>query len=104
MGPAGATEALRKALARALRAESMCPTMRSGAPTPAPMVEILAAALRKVSFDLAFAGADTSDGQGGVVGAAVATRWGCPTSYASEIQRPATACASSHHQHPDSPP
>ena len=39
-------------------------------------VEILAAALRKLEFDLAFVGADTSDGQGGVVGAAVAVKPG----------------------------
>ena len=37
-------------------------------------VEILAAALRKLEFDLVFVGADTSDGQGGVVGAAVAVQ------------------------------
>jgi electron transfer flavoprotein beta subunit len=50
-------------------------------------IEILAAALRKVSFDLAFVGADTSDGQGGVVGAAVAVKLGLPyLSYAQEIE------------------
>ena len=38
-------------------------------------------------FDLAFVGADTSDGQGGIVGAAVAVRLGLPyLSYASEIE------------------
>ncbi len=33
---------------------------------------ILAAALGKMEFDLVFAGADSSDGQGGVLGAALA--------------------------------
>jgi electron transfer flavoprotein beta subunit len=50
-------------------------------------VDILTAALKKLEFDLVFAGADTSDGQGGVVAPAVATRLGLPyLSYASDIQ------------------
>jgi electron transfer flavoprotein beta subunit len=50
-------------------------------------VDVLAAALGKLEFDLAFVGADTSDGQGGVVGAAVAVRLGLPyLSYAQEIE------------------
>jgi electron transfer flavoprotein beta subunit len=87
MGPAGATEALRKALAMgAARAIHVADDSIKGSDTPAT-VEILTAALRKVSFDLAFVGADTSDGQGGVVGAAVAVKLGLPyLSYASEIE------------------
>jgi len=87
VGPAGATEALRKALAMgAARAIHVADDSIKGSDTRAT-VEILAAALRKVSFDLAFVGADTSDGQGGVVGAAVAVRLGLPyLSYASEIE------------------
>jgi len=87
VGPGGATEALRKALAMgAARAIHVADDSIKGSDTRAT-VEILAAALRKVSFDLAFVGADTSDGQGGVVGAAVAVRLGLPyLSYASEIE------------------
>jgi electron transfer flavoprotein beta subunit len=49
---------------------------------------VLEAALRKMQpWDLVFAGADTSDGQGGVLGAALAVRLGVPyLSYASEIE------------------
>ena len=49
-------------------------------------VDVLAAALRTLTFDLVFVGADTSDGSGGVVGAALAARLGLPyLSYASDI-------------------
>ena len=41
-------------------------TTRSAVRTCARRVDILAAALGKMEFDLVFAGADTSDGQGGV--------------------------------------
>jgi electron transfer flavoprotein beta subunit len=87
VGPAGAMEALRKALAMgAARAIHVADDSIKGSDTRAT-VDILAAALRKVSFDLAFVGADTSDGQGGVVGAAVAVRLGMPyLSYAAEIE------------------
>jgi electron transfer flavoprotein beta subunit len=87
MGPAGATEALRKALAMgAARAVHVADDSIRGSDVRAT-VELLAAALRKLEFDLVFAGADTSDGQGGVVGAAVAVKLGLPyLSYASEIE------------------
>jgi len=87
VGPAGATDALRKALAMgAARAVHVVDDAIRGSDTRAT-VEILAAALRNVSFDLAFVGADTSDGQGGVVGAAVAIKLGLQyLSYASEIE------------------
>jgi electron transfer flavoprotein beta subunit len=50
-------------------------------------IEVLAAALRSLEFDLVFAGADTSDGQGSVVGAALAARLGLPyLSYAARIE------------------
>jgi electron transfer flavoprotein beta subunit len=50
-------------------------------------VEVLAAALRTLAADLILTGADTSDGAGGVVGAALAARLGLPyLSYASEIE------------------
>jgi electron transfer flavoprotein beta subunit len=87
VGPAGATEALRKALAMgAAKAIHVTDDSIKGSDVRAT-VEILAAALRKAEFDLAFVGADTSDGQGGVVGAAVAVKLGLPyLSYASEIE------------------
>lgn len=87
IGAAGATEALRKALAMgAARAVHVSDDAIRGSDARAT-IEILVAALRKIEFDLVFAGADTSDGQGGVVGAAVAVRLGLPyLSYASEIE------------------
>jgi electron transfer flavoprotein beta subunit len=87
VGPQNATEALRKALAMgAARAVLVADDGIRGSDARAT-VEILAAALRKLEFDLCFFGADTSDGQGGVVGAAVAVRLGMPyLSYASEIE------------------
>ena len=87
IGPAGAMEPLRKALAMgAARAVHVVDDGLKGSDARAT-VEVLTAALRKITFDLAFVGADTSDGQGGVVGAAVAVRLGLPyLSYASEIE------------------
>jgi electron transfer flavoprotein beta subunit len=86
MGPAPATEALRKALAMgATRAVHVTDDALAGSCMRAT-VDVLAAALRSLTFDLVFTGADTSDGQGGVVGAALAARLGLPyLSYASEI-------------------
>ncbi|MGZ3632281.1 MAG: electron transfer flavoprotein subunit beta/FixA family protein [Candidatus Limnocylindrales bacterium] len=47
----------------------------------------LAAALRHLEYDLVFAGADTSDGLGGVVGAWIAALLGLPyLSYAARIE------------------
>jgi electron transfer flavoprotein beta subunit len=87
VGPAGATEALRKALAMgAARAVHVSDESMRGSDARATVV-VLTAALKKIEFDIAFVGADTSDGQGGVVGAAVAARLGLPyLSYASEIE------------------
>jgi electron transfer flavoprotein beta subunit len=87
VGPANAGEALRKALAMgAARAFQVTDDAIEGSDIRAT-VEILTAALGKLEYDLVFAGADTSDGQGGVVGAALAARLGLPyLSYASEIE------------------
>jgi electron transfer flavoprotein beta subunit len=87
VGPATGTEALRKALAMgAARAVHVVDDSMRGSDVRAT-VDVLAAALKKLEYDLVFAGADTSDGLGGVVGAAVAVRLGLPyLSYASEIQ------------------
>ena len=87
MGPAAAVDALRKGLAMgATRAYHVQDDALGGSGIRAT-VDVLVAALRKISFDLLFTGADSSDGLGGVVGAAVAARLGLPyLSYASEIE------------------
>jgi len=87
VGPAGATEALRKALAMgASRAIHVVDDAVKGSDIRAT-VAILSAAVGKLEYDLLLAGADTSDGQGGVLGAALAARLGLPyLSYASEIE------------------
>jgi electron transfer flavoprotein beta subunit len=87
VGPANATEPLRKALAMgAARAVHVVDDAIRASDIRAS-VEILTSALRKLEYDVIFAGADTSDGQGGVVGAAISARLGLPyLSYASEIE------------------
>ena len=87
VGPANATEPIRKALAMgAARAVHIVDDTVKGSDLRAT-IEILAAALRKLEYDAIFAGADTSDGQGGVVGAAIAVKLGLPyLSYAAEIE------------------
>ena len=87
VGPAPALEALRKALAMgATRAYHVQDEAIAGSDIRAT-VDILAAAIGKLTFDLLFVGADTSDGQGGVVAPALAARLGLPyLSYASEIE------------------
>ena len=87
MGPTPAMEAIRKALAMgAARAVHVQDPVLAGSDTLATGL-VLAAALRKMEYDLVLAGADTSDGQGGIVGAAVATRLGLPyLSYAAHIE------------------
>lgn len=87
MAPANATDTLRKALAMgAAKAVHVVDEGLRGSDIRAT-IEVLAAALGKLEFDLCLAGADTSDAQGGVVGAALAARLGLPyLSYASEIE------------------
>lgn len=87
VGPAGATEPLRKALAMgAARAVHVDDEGLRGSDMRATL-DVLCAALGKLEFDAVFCGADTSDGQGGVLAAAIATRLGLPyLSYASEIE------------------
>ena len=87
IGPAAGVDALRKALAMgAARAVHVQDDAIAGSCAWATS-RILAAALGKLEYDLVFAGADTSDGQGGVVAAAVAARLGIPyLSYAAKIE------------------
>jgi electron transfer flavoprotein beta subunit len=88
VGPAGSTEPIRKALAMgAARAVHIADDAMRGSDMRATL-DVLTAALKKMQpWDLVFAGADTSDGQGGVLGAALSVRLGLPyLSYASEIE------------------
>ena len=87
VGPGNGAEAIRKALAMgATRATHVVDDALRGSDIRAT-VDVLEAALRKMEYDLLFAGADTSDGLGGVVGAALAARLDLPyLSYASEIE------------------
>lgn len=87
VGPSNSTEPLRKALAMgATRAVHVADDAIKGSDMRATL-DILCATLGKLEYDVVFAGADTSDGQGGVMGAAIAARLGLPyLSYASEIE------------------
>jgi electron transfer flavoprotein beta subunit len=87
VGPPNATEPLRKALAMgAARAVHVADEALKGSDMRATL-DVLVAALGKLTYDVVFAGADTSDGQGGVLGAAIAARLGHPyLSYAAEIE------------------
>lgn len=87
MGPASAMDALRKGLAMgATRAYHVQDDGLGGTGVGGTVI-VLAAALRKLQYDLVFAGADTSDGLGGVVGAALAATLRLPyLSYASQIE------------------
>jgi electron transfer flavoprotein beta subunit len=87
VGPAGATDAIRKALAMgAAKAVHVADDALRGSDLRATLA-VLEAALRKLDYDLLLVGADTSDGQGGVLAAALAVKLGLPyLSYASEIE------------------
>ena len=70
VGPAGATDALRKALAMgAAKAVHVADDGLKGSDIRATLA-VLEAAARKLEFDVLMVGADTSDGQGGVLAAA----------------------------------
>ena len=87
LGPGNAVEAIRKALAMgAAGAVHLADDAVRGSDIRAT-VQLLAGALKSMQYDVVFAGADTSDGLGGVVGAALAAKLGVPyLSYASEIE------------------
>jgi electron transfer flavoprotein beta subunit len=87
MAPSNAPETMRKALAMgAHRGVLVTDAALEGSDTVAT-ARVLAAALKTLDFDLAFAGVDTSDGVAGVVPAAVAALNGLPyLSYAAEIE------------------
>ena len=87
MAPSGAPDTLRKALAMgAHRAVLVSDPALAGSDTLST-VRVLLAALRRLEYDLVLAGADTSDGGGGVVAAGIAVGLGLPyLSYAAKIE------------------
>jgi electron transfer flavoprotein beta subunit len=87
MAPAAGTDTMRKALAMgATRGLLVTDEALAGA-DHVSTVRVLAAALKGLEYDLVFAGADTSDGQGGVVAAGVGVLAGLPyLSYAAKIE------------------
>jgi electron transfer flavoprotein beta subunit len=87
VGPPPAAEALRKALAMgAGEAYHVADPAIAGSDLRGTLA-ILEAATRRIEHDLLFAGADTSDGQAGVLAAALAARLGLPyLSFASQIE------------------
>ncbi len=85
MAPAGVTDPIRKALAMgATRAVLVSDPTLAGACSWST-TQVLAAALRTLEYDLVLAGADTSDGGGGIVAAGVATLLALP--YLSHARR-----------------
>ncbi len=86
MAPEAAPEKIREGLARgANRAVHVSDPALAGSCALSTM-RVLAATLREISPDLIIAGADTSDGRGGVVGAGVAVLLGLPyLSYANNV-------------------
>ena len=85
-GP-GAQDTLRKSLAMGATRGVLVTDPALGGSCVRSTVAVLAAALDGLSFDLVIAGADTSDGGGGVVAAGIATRLGLPyLSYAAGLE------------------
>ncbi len=72
MAPAGATDTMRKALAMGAARGILITDPALAGSCVRSTVQVLGTALRDLSFDLVFAGADTSDGRGGVVAAGIA--------------------------------
>jgi electron transfer flavoprotein beta subunit len=87
MAPESAPETLRKALAMGATRGVLVTDPSLEGSDALSTAHVLAGALRTLTYDLVIAGADTSDGGGGIVGAAVATILGLPyLSYAARIE------------------
>jgi electron transfer flavoprotein beta subunit len=87
MAPAGAPETLRKALAMGAQRAVLVTDPALAGSDSLTTVRVLAAALRRLEYDLVLAGADTSDGGGGIVAAGIAVTLGLPyLSYAAKIE------------------
>jgi electron transfer flavoprotein beta subunit len=87
MAPPNATETMRKALAMgATRGVLVSDPVLAGSDVVST-VRVLAAALGSMEYNLVLTGADTSDGNGGVVGAGIAASLRLPyLSYAARIE------------------
>jgi electron transfer flavoprotein beta subunit len=87
MAPPSAPETMRKALAMGAASGTLVTDPALEGSDVVTTTRVLAAALKETEYDLLFAGADTSDGGGGVVPAGVATLLGLPyLSYAAKIE------------------
>jgi electron transfer flavoprotein beta subunit len=87
MAPPGSSDPIRKGLAMGATRAVLVSDPALGGACAWSTTQVLAAALRTLDFDLVFAGADTSDGGGGVVAAGVATLLHLPyLSYARRIE------------------
>jgi electron transfer flavoprotein beta subunit len=87
MAPANAPETMRKALAMGATGGVLVTDPALAGSDTLSTTRVLAAALRRLEYDLVLAGVDTSDGGTGVVAAGVATLVGLPyLSYAARIE------------------
>jgi len=87
MAPPAGAETLRKGLAMGAHLGVLVSDPALAGSCTLSTVRVLAAALRDVEFDLLLAGADTSDGGGGVVAPGIAALLGLPyLSYAAKIE------------------
>ncbi len=87
MAASAGAETLRKGLAMGAQRGVLVSDPALAGSCTLSTVRVLAATLREVEFDLLLAGADTSDGGGGVVGPGVAALLGLPyLSYAAKIE------------------
>jgi electron transfer flavoprotein beta subunit len=87
MAPPSAPETMRKALAMGAASGTLVTDPALEGSDVVATTRVLAAALRGMEYDLAFAGVDTSDGGAGVVPAGVAALLGLPyLSYAAKIE------------------
>jgi len=78
MAPPNAADTMRKALAMGATRGVLVADPALAGSCVRSTDEVLAAALRELTFDLVFSGFDTSDGNAGVVGAAIAARLRLP--------------------------
>jgi electron transfer flavoprotein beta subunit len=87
MAPPSAPETMRKALAMGAASGTLVTDPALEGSDARTTTRVLAAAVRRLEYDLLLAGADTSDGGAGVVPAGVATLLGLPyLSYAAKIE------------------
>jgi electron transfer flavoprotein beta subunit len=87
MAPSNGVETMRKGLAMGAHRGVLVTDAALAGSDQWSTIQVLVAALGELDYDLVLAGFDTSDGVGGVVGAAVATRLKVPyLSSAAEIE------------------